>query len=70
MRPACATIGEAGCVSPATFTLTDILLPHFGRESRRGPEPRAWRETEPAHPVAGQVTGDSRQASMQWPGAG
>ena len=70
MRPARATIGAADRTSPATFTLAEFSLPHFGRESRRGPEPRAWRETEHAHPVAGQITGDSPQASMQWPGAG
>ena len=70
MRPAGETIGVADCAFPATFTLADILLRHFGRESRRGWEPRAWRATEHAHPVAGQGTGDSGQASMQWPCAG
>ena len=70
MRPAGETIGVADSVFPATFTLDDILLRHLGRESRRGWGPRAWRATEHAHPVAGQGTGDSGQASMRWPCAG
>ena len=65
-----ATIGVADCAFPATFTLADILLPHFGRESRYGPKLQAWRETVYAHPVVGQVTGESRRATLQWMGAG
>ena len=65
-----ATIGVADCAFPATFTLADILLPHFGRESRYGPKLQAWREAVYAHPVVGQVTDESRQATLQWMGAG
>ena len=65
-----ATIGVADCAFPATFTLADIMLVHFGRESRYGPKLQAWRETAYAHPVVGQVTDESRRATMQWMGAG
>ena len=65
-----ATIGVADCAFPATFTLADIMLEHFGRESRYGPKLQAWRETVYAHPVVAQVTGESRRATMQWMGAG
>ena len=64
------TIGVADCAYPATFTLADIMLAHFGRESRYGPKLQAWRETVYAHPVVAQVTGESRQATIQWMGAG
>jgi len=64
------TIGVADCAFPATFTLADILLPHFGRESRYGPKQQAWRETVYAHPVVRQITDESRQATLQWMGAG
>ena len=70
MRPARAASGATDCAFPAMLTLDHVLLPRFGREFRRRPEPQAWRETRHAHPVAGRVTGDSRQASMAWPGAG
>ena len=63
-------IGVADCAFPATFTLADILLPHFGRESRYGPKLQAWRETAYAHPVVRRVTDESRQATLQWMGAG
>ena len=65
-----AMIGVADCAFPATFTLADIMLAHFGRESRYGPKLQAWRETAYAHPVVGQVTNESRRATMQWMGAG
>ena len=64
------TIGVADCAFPATFTLADILLPHFGRESRYGPKLQAWRETAYAHPVVAQVTEESRGATLRWMGAG
>ncbi len=64
------TIGVADCAFPATFTLADILLPHFGREVRYGPKLQTWRETVYAHPVVRQVTDESRQATLQWMGAG
>ena len=64
------TIGVADCAFPATFTLADILLAHFGRESRYGPKLQAWRETACAHPVVRQVTDESRTATLQWMGAG
>ena len=64
------TIGVADCAFPATLTLADIMLPHFGRESRYGPKLQAWRETVYAHPVVAQVTDESRRATMQWMGAG
>ena len=64
------TIGVADCAFPATFTLADIMLEHFGRESRYGPKLQAWRETVYAHPVVAQVTDESRRATIQWMGAG
>ena len=64
------TIGVADCAFPATLTLADIMLPHFGRESRYGPKLQAWRETVYAHPVVAQVTDESRRATIQWMGAG
>ena len=64
------TIGVADCAFPATFTLADIMLPHFGRESRYGPKLQTWRETVYAHPVVGRITDESRRATMQWMGAG
>ena len=63
-------IGVADCAFPATFTLADILLPHFGRESRYGPKLQAWRETVYAYPVVRQVTGESRRATLEWMSAG
>ena len=63
-------IGVADCAFPATFTLADILLPHFGREPRYGPKLQAWRETAYAHPVVRRVTDESRLATLQWMGAG
>ena len=63
-------IGVADCAFPATFTLADILLAHFGRESRYGPKLRAWRETVYAHPVVALVTDESRRATIRWMGRG
>ena len=64
------TIGVADCAYPATFTLADIVLAHFGRESRYGPKLQAWRETVYAHPVVAQITDESRRATIKWMGAG
>ena len=64
------TIGVADCAFPATFTLADILLAHFGRESRYGPKLKAWRETVYAHPVVALVTDESRRATIRWMGRG
>ena len=64
------TIGVADCAFPPTFTLADILLPHFGRESRYGPKLRDWRETVYAHPVVRHVTDEGRRATLEWMGAG
>ena len=64
------TIGVADCAFPATFTLADVLLAHFGRESRYGPKLEAWRETVYAHPVVALVTDESRRATIRWMGKG
>ena len=64
------TIGVADCAFPATFTLADILLAHFGCEAPYGPKLQAWRETVYAHPVVALVTGESRRATIRWMGKG
>lgn len=59
-------IGLADCAFPATFTLADIMLPHFGREPSYGPRLQAWQAAAYAHPVVKQVTDESRQATLDW----
>ena len=63
-------IGVADCAFPATFTLADVLLAHFGRESRYGPKLEAWREAVYAHPFVALVTDESRRATIRWMGKG
>ncbi len=64
------TLSIADCAFPATFTLADILLPSFGRESTYGPRLSEWRKTVYAHPAVKQVTDESRQATLDWMGSG
>ncbi len=65
-----AQLGAADCAYPATFTLSEIMLPLFGRKARYGAKLQAWRETIYRHPVVKAVTDESRQATLDWMNSG
>ena len=59
-------ITTADLAYPATFTLSELLLPILGREVRFGPKVQAWREAIYSNPVVKAVTDESRQATVDW----
>lgn len=63
-------ISVADLAFPATFTLSELMLPIFGRAPRFGPKVQAWREKIYQNPVVKAVTDESRQATLDWMNSG
>lgn len=63
-------ISIADLAFPATFTLTELMMPVFDREAKFGPKVQAWRATIYQNPVVKAITDESRQATLDWMNSG
>ncbi len=63
-------ISIADLAFPATFTLSQLMFPIFGRDVSFGPKVQAWREAIYQNPVVKAITDESRQATLDWMNSG